>query len=69
MPYVEIKNTGLKYLRLTALIFLIYNSKNIFLNERMESKFMEYISLAEKAVEAKAVSFPPYSNFHVGAAH
>jgi cytidine deaminase len=29
---------------------------------------MNYNSLAEKAVEAKAVSYPPYSNFHVGAA-
>jgi cytidine deaminase len=29
---------------------------------------MDYNSLAEKAVEAKSVSFPPYSNFHVGAA-
>jgi cytidine deaminase len=28
---------------------------------------MEYISLAEKAVEAKSASFPQYSNFHVGA--
>ena len=29
---------------------------------------MDYNSLAEKAVEAKSVSYPPYSNFHVGAA-
>jgi len=29
---------------------------------------MDYSTLAEKAVKAKDVSFPPYSNFHVGAA-
>jgi cytidine deaminase len=29
---------------------------------------MDYNSLAEKAIEAKSVSYPPYSNFHVGAA-
>ncbi len=29
---------------------------------------MEYKELAEKAVEAKKISYPPYSNFHVGAA-
>ena len=29
---------------------------------------MDYNSLAEKAVEAKAIAYPPYSNFHVGAA-
>jgi len=29
---------------------------------------MDYNSLAEKAVEAKAAAYPPYSNFHVGAA-
>ena len=29
---------------------------------------MDYNLLAEKAVEAKAASHPPYSNFHVGAA-
>ena len=29
---------------------------------------MDYNFLAQKAAEAKSVSFPPYSNFHVGAA-
>ena len=29
---------------------------------------MDFNSLAEKAVEAKSVAYPPYSNFHVGAA-
>ena len=29
---------------------------------------MDYKTLAEKAVEAKLKSLPPYSNFHVGAA-
>ena len=29
---------------------------------------MDYKYLAEKAIEAKAISHPPYSNFHVGAA-
>ncbi len=29
---------------------------------------MEYKELAEKAVEAKQRAYPPYSNFHVGAA-
>ena len=29
---------------------------------------MEYKELADKAIEAKSVSYPPYSNFHVGAA-
>ena len=29
---------------------------------------MEYKELAEKAVEAKKTAYPPYSNFHVGAA-
>ncbi len=29
---------------------------------------MEYKELAEKAVEAKKRAYPPYSNFHVGAA-
>jgi len=28
---------------------------------------MDYSFLAQKASEAKSVSFPPYSNFHVGA--
>ncbi len=29
---------------------------------------MEYKELADKAIKAKSVSHPPYSNFHVGAA-
>ena len=29
---------------------------------------MDYQLLAEKAIEAKSKAFPPYSNFHVGAA-
>ena len=29
---------------------------------------MDYKLLADKAVEAKSKAFPPYSNFHVGAA-
>ena len=29
---------------------------------------MDYKFLAEKAVEAKGIAHPPYSNFHVGAA-
>ena len=29
---------------------------------------MNYNTLAKKAIEAKSISYPPYSNFHVGAA-
>jgi len=29
---------------------------------------MEYKELANQAIKAKSVSYPPYSNFHVGAA-
>jgi cytidine deaminase len=29
---------------------------------------MDYTELAQKAVEAKLIALPPYSNFHVGAA-
>lgn len=29
---------------------------------------MDYQELAKKAIEAKSIAYPPYSNFHVGAA-
>lgn len=43
--------------------FELKHLKNIFPN-----KIMDYKTLTQKAVEAKANALPPYSNFHVGAA-